>query len=140
MFVADSQSAKASSPTTNALLGHVLLVDDDAGIGRALSLYLSHRNLDVQVTSSATQCLEAFKPSPRLCIVTDVRLPDMTGFALLDELAQQGHEPPAIVITGHGPPAHHFHHRQKPIQQILLKPFEPDDLLKAIRQALLDQA
>jgi len=111
----------------------VYLIDDDPGISHALSLFLEHRGICVKHFTRVHDLLDHFQPAPHLCLVTDVRMPDMTGFEALDALAALGHEPPAILITGHGPPPIRFQRRTKDVAGILLKPFEPDELLDMIR-------
>jgi len=124
--------------TTETCVKHttsvVYLVDDDPGISAALSMLLRHRGFRVRAFQSAKEFLAGYQSTENAYIVIDVRLPDMTGLEALDELALAGHEPPAVVITGHGPPPVRFQSRVKNVTSVLLKPFDPDELLALIKQ------
>jgi two-component system, LuxR family, response regulator FixJ len=80
----------------------IFLVDDDAGIRDALSLLLSLKGLRTQAFSTAEEFLEACRPEWRGCLLTDLRMPGMSGLELHQALAGRGVTLPVVVLTAHG--------------------------------------
>src|SRR5262249_57981112 len=82
---------------------HVALIDDDAAVRDSLQLFLTRRHLKVTCFETAKHFLKARDGSePFHCIVTDVRMPGMSGLDLVNYLVDRGWIRPIIVITGHG--------------------------------------
>jgi len=80
----------------------VFLVDDDAAIRDALSLLLSLKGMRAQVFASAEAFLETYQPDWRGCLLTDLRMPGMSGLDLNQSLRQRGVSLPVILLTAHG--------------------------------------
>lgn len=80
----------------------VFLVDDDAAIRDALSLLLSLKGMRAQVFASAEAFLETYQPDWRGCLLTDLRMPGMSGLELNQSLRKRGVSLPVIVLTAHG--------------------------------------
>jgi FixJ family two-component response regulator len=80
----------------------VFLVDDDASIRDALSLLLSLKGMRAQVFASAEAFLETYQPDWRGCLLTDLRMPGMSGLDLNQSLRQRGVSLPVILLTAHG--------------------------------------
>ena len=80
----------------------VFLVDDDASIRDALSLLLSLKGMRAQVFASAEAFLETYQPDWRGCLLTDLRMPGMSGLDLNQSLRKRGVSLPVIVLTAHG--------------------------------------
>jgi FixJ family two-component response regulator len=80
----------------------VFLVDDDASIRDALSLLLSLKGMRAQVFTSAEAFLETYQPDWRGCLLTDLRMPGMSGLDLNQSLRQRGVSLPVILLTAHG--------------------------------------
>ncbi len=80
----------------------IFLVDDDAAIRDALSLLLSLKGLRAQTFASAEEFLEACRPDWRGCLLTDLRMPGMSGLELHQALARRGITLPVVVLTAHG--------------------------------------
>ena len=74
----------------------VFLVDDDAAIRDALSLLLSLKGMRAQVFASAEAFLETYQPDWRGCLLTDLRMPGMSGLDLNQSLRQRGVSLPVI--------------------------------------------
>jgi two-component system response regulator FixJ len=82
---------------------HVALIDDDDAILDSVQIYLGRRGLAVTCFHTARQLLDALDAGGAFdCIVTDVRMPGMSGLALQQALAQRTCLLPVIMITGHG--------------------------------------
>jgi RNA polymerase sigma factor (sigma-70 family) len=86
----------ASTDTT------VFVVDDDASIRDALSLLISLKGLRASVYSSAEDFLAVYDPTWRGCLLTDLKMPGMSGLDLQALLRQRGVTLPVVVLTAHG--------------------------------------
>lgn len=80
----------------------VFLVDDDAAVRDALSLLLSLKGLRAQVFASAEDFLETYDPTQRGCLLTDLRMPGLSGLELNQELQRRGITLPVVLLTAHG--------------------------------------
>ncbi|WP_332692129.1 response regulator transcription factor [Bosea sp. (in: a-proteobacteria)] len=80
----------------------VHLIDDDWEVREALSFLLRTVGLEVRAYQDALAFLEALPGLPAGCIVTDIRMPRLTGLRLQERLAASRCRWPVIVITGHG--------------------------------------
>lgn len=80
----------------------VHIIDDDQAMRDSLEFLLTSLGLSVRCYPGATAFLASWSPDVSGCIVTDVRMPGMSGLQLTDELAARHSLLPVIVITGHG--------------------------------------
>jgi two-component system response regulator FixJ len=80
----------------------VHIVDDDEAVRQSLAFLLSTAGIPVRVYESATSFLAGLASLQAGCLITDVRMPDMTGIELLQRLRAKNIKLPVIVITGHG--------------------------------------
>lgn len=80
----------------------VFLVDDDAAVRDALSLLLSLKGMRAQVFASAEDFLGTYDSTQRGCLLTDLRMPGMSGLELSHELRRRGIALPVVLLTAHG--------------------------------------
>ncbi|MFH1397076.1 MAG: response regulator [Candidatus Omnitrophota bacterium] len=115
----------------------IYIVDDDVSVCRALSLLLKSHGFEVETFMRAADFL-AFKhlkfPS---CLVLDIQLPDINGFALQDAMAARKLTIPIVFITGHGDIPMSVKGMKAGAIDFLPKPFTKKKLLSAITQAIL---
>ncbi|MBT9598641.1 MAG: response regulator transcription factor [Vitreoscilla sp.] len=78
------------------------LVDDDAAVRDALALLIGTVGLRVQAWDDPQAFIEQFDRDSIGAIVLDIRMPGISGLAVLDTLVQQGVDQPVIMLTGHG--------------------------------------
>ncbi len=117
----------------------VHVIDDDEGLRESLAFLLRSAALEVRSFESAKAFLEAL-PDPALgCVITDVRMPEMSGIELLRHLKELKIEVPVIVITGHGDIALEVEAMKIGAADFLEKPFDDDLLLASVRAALREQ-
>jgi two-component system, LuxR family, response regulator FixJ len=90
----------------------------------------------VEAFESATAFLASDAPSRRGCLVTDIRMPEMDGVELQDELVKRKSTLPVIVITGHGDVPLAVRAMKLGALDFLEKPFARDVLLSAVKRAL----
>jgi RNA polymerase sigma factor (sigma-70 family) len=80
----------------------VFVVDDDAPIRDALSLLISLKGLRAAVFTSAEDFLAVYETSWRGCLLTDLKMPGMSGLELQGKLKERGVTLPVVVLTAHG--------------------------------------
>jgi two-component system response regulator FixJ len=116
--------------------GVVHIVDDDEAVRQSLAFMLSAAGLPVRLYESATAFLAVLKGVQNGCLITDIRMPDMTGIELLRELRSRACSRPAIVITGHGDVPLAVEAMKAGAIDFIEKPFDEEDILHAVRMAL----
>jgi FixJ family two-component response regulator len=114
----------------------VFVVDDDTSVRDSLSLLLSLRGYATATFASAEDFLAAVQPQWRGCVVVDIRMPGMSGLELQRCLADSGLTLPVIVITAHGDVAAARQAFLADAVDFIEKPFDGDQLLRAIETAL----
>ena len=116
---------------------HMALVDDDAAVRDSLQLFLTRRHLKVTCFETAEQFLKARDGYESFdCIVTDVRMPGMSGLDLVNYLIDRGWIRPIIVITGHGDVDMAVSAVKAGAFDFIEKPFDETRLLASIRDAV----
>jgi FixJ family two-component response regulator len=81
----------------------IALIDDDAAILDSLRLYFERRKLKVSCFNTSSEFLAAIDSSAQFdCVVSDVRMPGMSGLELVGHLKAQDLNWPIVLITGHG--------------------------------------
>jgi FixJ family two-component response regulator len=114
----------------------VYVVDDDISVREALSSLIRSAGLRVETFSSAREFLGQSPSDGPSCLVLDVRLPDLNGLALQQELAAVKNQIPIIFITGHGDIPMSVRAMKAGAMEFLTKPFENQELLDAIQEAI----
>lgn len=118
----------------------VHVIDDDEAMRHSLAFLLRSAKVEVQTYESATAFLKGLPKIKSGCVVTDVRMPGMSGIDLLKHLRQVKIAMPVIVITGHGDIPLAVEAMKGGAADFLEKPFDDAVLLAAIRAALNVQA
>jgi two-component system response regulator FixJ len=113
----------------------VHIVDDDEAVRQSLAFLLSAAGIPVRLYESATTFLAALPGVQGGCLITDVRMPGMTGLQLLRELGSKSVPLPAIVITGHGDIRLAVEAMKAGAVDFIEKPFEEEAILRAVRLA-----
>jgi two-component system, LuxR family, response regulator FixJ len=116
--------------------GVVHIVDDDEAVRQSLAFMLSTAGLPVRLYESATSFLDGLAEVQGGCLITDVRMPDMTGIELLQALKSKACSLPTIVITGHGDVPLAVEAMKAGAVDFIEKPFAEEAILNAVRTAL----
>lgn len=114
----------------------VHVVDDDPAIRDSLSFLLSAAGLTPITYDSAAALLAKGDGLEAGCIVTDVRMPGMSGLELVVELKARGLLHPVVVLTGHADVALAVEAMKAGVLDFIEKPFDEDVLLNAVKVAL----
>jgi FixJ family two-component response regulator len=118
----------------------VFLVDDDAGVLKALSWLLRARGYDTQSFTSPQEFLAGHDATKPGCAVLDVSMPGLDGLELQQALAAGGCARPVIVLTGRGDIPTSVRAMRAGAIDFLTKPVTDDDLLAAIARAEKEDA
>ncbi len=117
----------------------VCVIDDDEAVRDSLRFLLNTAGLVAQTYESATSFLNHLPRVKAGCIVTDVRMPGLSGLDLLRRLKELHSAVPVIVITGHGDVPLAVEAMKSGAADFLEKPFNDEALLAAVNVALRDQ-
>lgn len=112
----------------------VLIVDDDREMRQSLSVLLERSGWRTEAVSSGEQALSRMTSLAPDVVLSDVRMPGMSGLDLLGEMAGR-HAPPLVLISAHGDIPMAVDAIQKGAYSFLEKPFEPRRLLTVLRHA-----
>jgi two-component system response regulator FixJ len=113
----------------------VHVIDDDDGLRDALGFLLDVNGIEARFYPSANAFLDAL-PVDEGCVLTDVRMPGLTGLELVRELRKRGETFPVIVMTGHGDVPLAVEAMKAGVIDFIEKPFEDERLTTALRSAL----
>ncbi len=114
----------------------VFVVDDDPIVCTSMKRLIRTLSLEVQTFNSAQEFLRAKRPNAPGCLVLDVRLPDLSGLDLQQELAKAHIELPIIFVTGHADIPMSVRAMKAGAVEFLTKPFREQDLLEAIQHGI----
>lgn len=114
----------------------ILVIDDDASIRETLDLYLAEEGYSVDTASTGTEGLNKYVSSPADVVILDIRLPDVDGFSVLEDLKEENENVKVIMITA-------YHDMETTINAMkggafdyIHKPVNVDELDMAIKKAL----
>jgi len=114
----------------------VHVIDDDEAIRESLAFLLRAARIGVKTYPSAAAFLDAPREAATSCVITDVRMPGMSGLDLLRRLKELEIALPVIVITGHGDVPLAVEAMKIGAVDFLEKPFDEEVLLASVRSAL----
>jgi two-component system response regulator FixJ len=114
----------------------VHVIDDDEAVRRSLDFLLQSARFKTQTYETALAFLNALPDIPSGCIVTDVKMPEMSGVELLRHLRKKNLRMPVIIITGHADVPMAVDAMKSGASDFLEKPFDDEVLLSAVRAAL----
>ena len=114
----------------------VFVIDDDPSVRAAVKDGLESVGLKVVLFGSATEFLESTIPDASCCMVLDVRMPEMSGLKLQEELLKAEVQVPIVFISGHADVAMAVRAMKAGAVDFLAKPFSIQDLLDAVFAAL----
>ncbi|MCS3685965.1 response regulator FixJ, partial [Bradyrhizobium elkanii] len=118
----------------------ILVIDDDPAMRDSLAFLLDVNGFAVTSYETATDFLDHLAGSTVDCIVSDIRMPGMSGLELVRKLKVDAVACPVILMTGHGDVALAVEAMKAGAVDFIEKPFEDEALLRAIGEALRTQS
>ncbi len=119
-----------------AELPKVHVIDDDEAVRDSISMLLDTVDVPHALYASAIEFLDGYDTRVQGCLVLDIRMPEMTGLQLQEELNRRDATLPIIFITGHGDIPMAVEAMRRGAVDFIRKPFGEDDLLERINEAL----
>jgi len=115
----------------------IFIVDDDPAVRKGLERLLRSTGYDVETFDSAQAFLQKAPECPGpACLILDVKMPGLSGLDLQKQLQQKNYVVPIVFITGHGDIPMDVKAMKTGAIDFLTKPFDEEDLLKAVQEAL----
>lgn len=114
----------------------ILLADDDPQMQLAVKATLSKHGHSVTVVSNGKSAAEAIAQNSYDLLISDQRMPEMTGLELLDFLQEQGSMIPAIMITAHGTITQAVDAMQRGAADFITKPFSGEELVRVVERVI----
>jgi len=111
-------------------------VDDDPSVREGLSSLIRSAGLQIETFVSAQEFLDRPVAEAPSCLVLDLQLPGLSGLDLQKKMAEAGLEIPIVFLTGHGDIPASVQAMKAGAVEFLTKPFDEQDLLRAIQEAV----
>ena len=114
----------------------IFIVDDEKSVRDSIKFLMESIGLKAQVFTSAQEYLDQFDVNAPGCLITDIRMPMMSGLDLQQKLTEKAIHPPIIMITGHGDVPMAVSAIQQGAIDFVEKPFNNQKLLDIVYKAL----
>lgn len=113
----------------------ILIVDDDADVRDSLCALLQSAGFAVRDFASARALLDE-ENLTGACLIADIRMPDIDGLTMQEELTKRGSVLPVIIVTGHGDVPLAVRAMKAGAVDFIEKPYDDEDLLASVRRAI----
>lgn len=113
----------------------VHIVDDDDSVRRSVAFMLKHAGYRVESYASGVEFLKEARHAERGCVLLDVRMPEMDGLEVQQEMAVRGIDMPVVILTGHGDVGVAVKAMRAGAINFIEKPYAKEALLAAIEEA-----
>ena len=110
----------------------VYIIDDDPAVRDAVSWLMKTVSLPTETYGSADEFFGAVRPDQMGCVITDVRMPGMSGLDLQKKLVEQYPGLPVIIITGHGDVEMAVRAMKSGAFDFIQKPFNDQELVDCV--------
>ncbi len=114
----------------------VYIVDDDPAVRDAVSWLMKTVSLPTRTFACADDVLASLQSNPAGCVITDVRMPGMSGLDLQQKLVEQYPDLPVVVVTGHGDISMAVRAMKAGAFDFIQKPFNDQELVDCVNKAI----
>jgi len=119
--------------------GRILVVDDERNMTEVLEIFLRNEGYSVQVADSGQEALEAMREDIFDLVITDMKMPGMSGIDLLKKIKQSNPETMVVIITAYGSTESAVQAMKSGAYDYILKPFSMEDIRLVVKNALETQ-
>lgn len=119
-------------------MSHILIVEDEQTTSWALSEGLSDDGFTIDTFRSAEEALVWLRQNSSDLVISDLRLPGMSGLELARKLRRGRNAQPVIVVTAYGTPEMLRDLRRAGVVDVFPKPFHIDSLRRSVRRAIAE--
>ena len=128
---------KAATNTENPI---IYIVDDNDDVRETLELLFESVDLCAESFGSAAEFLDAYPMGQSGCLITDVRMPEMSGLELQEEMVKRSIDLPVIIITGYGDVEMAVNAMKAGAADFIEKPYKEQELLDRVHKAINQSA
>lgn len=134
--------AKPGSPAPESVqqlplsLSSIFVVDDDRAVREAMGDLLRENGYSVELFADGLAFFDAYRPGREGCLLVDALMPGMSGIEMIERLKAEGHELPAIVITGNGVVPMAVQAMKAGAVDFIEKPVGAEELLASVKHAV----
>ncbi len=114
----------------------ILLIDNEAGLCRMMEQILLDNGYLARAYTSPQKAVEEFQPGAWDLVITDIKMPGMSGLEVLQKVKERSKEIPVIMITAYATVDMSIQALRKGAYDMLTKPFEPEELIYRVKNAL----
>lgn len=126
---------RGEEPDTD--LSNILVVDDDKNLANTFQLVLESVGFNVDMASTGLQALYKANKKEYQLVILDINLPDMLGSEVATKLLEEDEDINIIMITGYSSFKEEVNGMNLKVEDVLMKPIPPEDLVKITKKALL---
>ena len=114
---------------------HIIIVEDDSTVMKSTERWLTMEGFEVTTCAHSRDALSLIREKGIDVVLSDVRMPQVSGLELLEQITEYDPELPMILMTGHGDIAMAVSAMEQGAYYFIEKPFEPDHLTQIIKRA-----
>ncbi|MBU0968359.1 MAG: sigma-54 dependent transcriptional regulator [Proteobacteria bacterium] len=118
----------------------ILVIDDEQAFCRMLDLVLTDNGYQVRIETNSARAVEQFQPDSADLVITDVKMPVLDGLGVLRAIKAKDAAVPVLMMTAHATVDMSIRALRDGAFDMLIKPFEPDELLHRVANALKQSA
>ena len=133
LAISPAAAAPAEAPPGSSV---IFVVEDDNAVRAGITRVLEEGGHVVESYADGETFLDAYRPGRESCLLLDASLPGMSGFDLLERMADAGHHVPAIMVTGNSDVRMVVHAMKAGASDFIGKPVSRDELLASVGHAL----
>lgn len=117
---------------------NILIMEDDLNVSRGLEMVLTEEGYDVFLAGTGRLALEAFEQKRYDLLVADLRLPDIDGMEVIEQVKGEKPDTEVVVITGYGTAEKAVKAMKMGVHDFIPKPFTEEQIKTAINDALME--
>lgn len=115
---------------------HILIMEDDLNVAKGLEMVLTEEGYDVYLAGTGKLAIEAFRKGHYDLLVADIRLPDINGMEIIQEIKETKPETEVIAISGYATTSTAVEAMKLGVHDFLPKPFTEADIKSTVGEAL----